>query len=64
MGGLVPDLLGAGIEDMADRGTEMHVVSLYDEETVMGWVHQTLAGIKDNSSAGPDGVRYRLIKAV
>lgn len=52
------------MRDMTDRGTEMHVVSLYNEETVMGWVHRALAGTKNNFAAGLDGVGYWLIKAV
>ena len=64
VGGLVRDLFGAGMGDMWDRRTAMHVVSPYDEETVMRWVHQALAGTKNNSSAGPDGVGYQLFKAV
>ena len=35
VGGLVRDLFGAGMGDMWDRRTAMHVVSPYDEETVM-----------------------------
>ena len=30
----------------------------------MGWVCSALSGTKNNSAAGPDGVGYRLIKAV
>ena len=58
------DLFGTGMGVMVDKGTEMHVVSLYNEETVIGWVQQALVGTKNNSAAGPDGVGYRLIKAV
>ena len=30
----------------------------------MEWVHGALSGTRNNSAAGPDGVGYRLIKAV
>ena len=30
----------------------------------MGWVRDALSGTKNNSAAGPDGIGYRLIKAV
>ena len=36
----------------------------YSEDKVMEWVCGALSGIKNNSPAGPDGVGYRLIKAV
>lgn len=36
----------------------------YGEEVVMGWVRDALAGTKNNSAAGPDGVGTRLIKVV
>ena len=64
VGGLVWDLFGGGMRDMADRGTEVHVVSPYGEEIVMEWVHQALAGTKNNSVVIPDGVGYGLIGAV
>ena len=30
----------------------------------MEWVRRALSGTKNNSAAGPDGVGYRMIKAV
>ena len=36
----------------------------YSEDEVMEWVRAGLSGTKNNSAAGPDGVGYRLIKAV
>ena len=42
----------------------MHVVAPYGKEIVMGWVHQALAGTKNNSAVILDGVGYRLIGAV
>ena len=35
-----------------------------DREVVRGWVLGALRGTKNNSAPGPDGVGYRLIKAV
>ena len=36
----------------------------YSEDKVMELVYGALSGTKNNSAAGPDGVGYRLIKAV
>ena len=36
----------------------------YSTDEVMEWVRGALSGTKNNSAAGPDGVGYRLIKAV
>ena len=36
----------------------------YSEDSVMEWVRSALSGTKNNSAPGPDGVGYRLIKAV
>ena len=36
----------------------------YSEDAVIEWVQAALSGTKNNSAAGPDGVGYRLIKAV
>ena len=36
----------------------------YRKDEVMEWVRGALSGTKNNSAAGPDGVGYRLIKAV
>ena len=36
----------------------------YSEDKVMEWVRSALSRTKNNSAAGPDGVSYRLIKAV
>lgn len=44
VGALVRELFGAGMADMADTGTEMHVVYPYDEENMTGWVHQAQTG--------------------
>ena len=36
----------------------------YCEDEVMEWVRGALSGTKNNSAASPDGMGYRLIKAV
>ena len=36
----------------------------YDDEVVIEWVWDTLTGTKNNSATGPDGVAYKLIKAI
>ena len=36
----------------------------YSEDHLMEWVRGAPSGTKNNSAAGPDGVEYRLIKAV
>ena len=36
----------------------------YSEDEVMEWVRRALSGTKNNSAARPDGVGYRMIKAV
>lgn len=64
VGGLVRDLFVADVMDMADRRTEVHVVSPYHEETMREWVRQALAGTKNSSVAAPYGVAYRRIKSV
>ena len=63
MGGLVRDLFG---EEAAQDAVGMREREdcAYDADEVMGWVRSTLSGTKNNSAAGPDGVGYRLIKAV
>ena len=61
--GLVKDLFG-------EETTQATVVTggggecTYSEDKVMEWVRSALSGTKNNSAAGPDGVGYRLIKAV
>ena len=36
----------------------------YSEVEVMEWVRSALSGTKNNAAAGPDGIGYRMIKAV
>ena len=61
--GLVRDLFGeeAALDamGMSERGE-----CPYGPDEVMGWVRDALSGTKNNSAAGPDGIGYRLIKAV
>ena len=45
--------------DMGDGGE-----CPYGIEEVMEWVRDALSGTKNNSAAGPDGVGYKLIKAI
>ena len=61
--GLVKDLFGEETTQatvVAEGGGECP----YGEDEVMEWVRNALSGTKNNSAAGPDGVGYRLIKAV
>ena len=61
--GLVRDLFGeeaAQVSGLVGEGEECP----YSEDGVMEWVHSALSGTKNNSAAGPDGVGYRMIKAV
>ena len=61
--GLVRDLFGeeaAQVSVVVGGGEECP----YSEDEVMEWVRNALSGTKNNSAAGPDGVRYRMIKAV
>ena len=61
--GLVRDLFGEeAAQDamgMGERGE-----CPYSMDEVMEWVRDALSGKKNNSAAGPDGIGYRLIKAV
>ena len=60
---LVRDLFGeeaAQVSVVVRRDKEC----LYSEDKVMEWVRSVLSGMKNNSAAGPDGVGYRMIKAV
>ena len=61
--GLVRDLCG---EEAAQDtlGMREHKDCPYGADEVIEWVHYALSGTKNNSAAGPDGVGYRLIKAV
>ena len=61
--GLVRDLFG---EEEAQDAIRMRAGGEcpYDTDEVMGWVRDALSGTKNNSAAGPDGIGYRLIKAV
>ena len=61
--GLVRDLLGEGVVRAASE-IEGLVVCPYADEMLLGWVRDALSGTKNNSTAGPDGVGYRLIKAI
>ena len=61
--GLVTDLFGKEAVQafvVVGEGEECP----YSEDKVMEWVHSALSGTKNNSAAGSDGVRYRLIEAV
>ena len=60
---LVRDLFGgetAQVSVVVGEGEECP----YSEDEVMEWVRSALSGTKNNSAAGPDGVGYRMIKAV
>ena len=61
--GLVRDLFG---EEAAQDSVVMGEgeVCPCSEDKVMEWVNSALSGTKNNSAAGPDGVGYRMIKAV
>ena len=61
--GLVANLFGGDAAEVAGH-TSGPVECPYDEGEVMGWVRDSLSGTKNNSAAGPDGIGYRLIKAV
>ena len=61
--GLVKDLFG-GETPQTTTALVRDGECLYDEDEVMEWVRGTLSGMKNKSAAGPDGVGYRLIKAV
>ena len=61
--GLVRDLFGretAQVSVVVGEGEECP----YSEDEVLEWVQSALSGTKNNSAAGPDGVGYRMIKAV
>lgn len=60
---LVGDLFGRDAATGAGN-TNGLVEYPYGEEEVMWWVRNTLSGTKNNSTAGPDSVGYKLIKAV
>ena len=57
---------GAGTERVQgrDRGAPDVNCGVLDRVVVRGWVLDALGGTKNNSAPGPDGVGYRLIKAV
>ena len=61
--GLVRDLFreeAAQVSVVVGEGEECP----YSEDKVMEWVCSALSGTKNNSAAGPNGVGYRMIKAV
>ena len=61
--GLVRDLCGeeaAQASVVVGEGEECP----YSDDTLMEWVCSALSGTKNKSAAGPDGVGYRLFKAV
>ena len=61
--GLVKDLFGEEVPQVSvvvGEGEECP----YSGDQVMEWVHSALSGTRNNSAAGPDGVGYRMIKAV
>ena len=61
--GLVRDLFG---EEAAQNAIGMGECGEcpYGKDEVMEWVRNALSGTKNNSAARPDGVGYRLIKAI
>ena len=61
--GLVRDVFG---EEAAqdDMGMKERGECPYGTDEVMEWVRDALSGTKNNSAAGPDGIGYRLIKAI
>ena len=61
--GLVRDLFGEEAAQDAIRMGECGKCP-YSTDEVMEWVRNALSGTKNNSAAGPDGVGYRLIKAI
>ena len=61
--GLVRDLCGEEAAQDA-MGMREHEDCPYVADEVMEWVCDALSGTKNNSAASPDGVGYRLIKAV
>ena len=61
--GLVAALFGS--DATVDAGNPRGPVECpYDGEEVMGWICDALSETKNNSAAGPDGVGYKLTKAV
>ena len=61
--GLVRDLFGEeSAQDAMDVGNGGECP--YGTDEVMVWVCDALSGTKNNSAPGPDGVGYRLIKAI
>ena len=61
--GLVRDLFGeeaAQVSGVVGEGEECP----YSADEVMEWVRSALSGTKNNSAAGPEGVGYRIIKAI
>lgn len=62
--GLIWELFGAEVREGAVGRAGESVAFLYSEETVMEWVHYALAGTLNNSTAGPNGAGYELIRAV
>ena len=63
LNGLVDDLDGGDAAEVA-KHTSGPVECPYDEGEEMGWVRDPLSGTKNNSAADPDGIGYRLMKAV
>ena len=61
--GLVRDLFGEEAAQDA-MGMRERGECPYGTEEVMEWVRDALPGTRNNSAAGPDGVGYRLIKAI
>ena len=61
--GLVSDLFGGDTGDAAGNAGGQ-VECPYNEDEVMGWVRDALSGTRNNFAASPDGVGYKLIKAI
>ena len=65
VGGLVGDVFGRWGEDPVPCGGEGRGVYFpYSREEVWEWVLRALGRTKNGSAHGPDGIGYRLIKAV
>ena len=64
--GLVRDLFGwrEGMTDLEETGSAGRERGVEEVERMMALVVRALMGTKNSSAPGPDGVSYRLIKAV
>ena len=63
--GLVRDVFGVPVEDPVPWVGEGLLVDFpYSRDEVRGWVLRALGRTKNGSAPSPDGIRFRLIKAV